>query len=89
LTIATSKYGVTFTEVANKIAEEWKKANNILVAFGAPTQGLHEIIRKENLNLEEIADFVVNTVPSQGTETIRTEEALIASLAILNTHFPF
>lgn len=89
LTIATSKFGVPFTEVTNKVAEEWKKANNILVAFGAPTQGLHEIVRKENLNLDEIADFVVNTVLSQGTETIRTEEALIATLAILNMHFRF
>jgi predicted SPOUT superfamily RNA methylase MTH1 len=29
----------------------------------------------------------VNTVPGQGTETVRTEEALLASLAILNAHF--
>jgi hypothetical protein len=29
-------------------------------------------------------DFVVNTVPTQGTETVRTEEALIASLAVFN-----
>jgi predicted SPOUT superfamily RNA methylase MTH1 len=36
------------------------------------------------LDLKSIVDFVVNTIPSQGTETIRTEEALIASLAVLN-----
>jgi predicted SPOUT superfamily RNA methylase MTH1 len=89
LTIATSRYGVPFAEVANEIAEGWKKASNILVAFGAPTQGLYETVRKENLNLDEIVDFVVNTVSLQGTETIRTEEALIASLAILNMHFRF
>jgi predicted SPOUT superfamily RNA methylase MTH1 len=32
-------------------------------------------------------DFVVNTVPEQGTETVRTEEALLASLAIFNVQF--
>lgn len=87
LTIATSKYGVPFANVAKEIAEKWREANTILVAFGAPTQGLYEIVKNEGLNLEEIVDFVVNTIPVQGTETVRTEEALIASLAILNMHF--
>jgi hypothetical protein len=86
LTIATSKYGVPFADVAEKIAEKWRKANNILVAFGAPTQGLYETVRYEGFNLEDVADFVVNTIPMQGTETVRTEEAFIASLAILNIH---
>jgi predicted SPOUT superfamily RNA methylase MTH1 len=55
------------------------------VAFGAPTHGLHEIVAQENLRLEEVADFTVNTIPDQGTETVRTEEAMYASLALLNT----
>ena len=87
LIIGTSKYGVPLEEVGEKIAEEWRKANAIVVAFGAPTQGLHEILKSEGLNLDDIADFVVNTIPEQGTETVRTEEALIASLAILNEQF--
>jgi predicted SPOUT superfamily RNA methylase MTH1 len=89
LTVATSRCGVSFADVAEKIAEEWTKARTILIAFGAPTQGLYEIIKNEGLNLDEVADFVVNTIPTQGTETIRTEEALIASLAILNMQFCF
>jgi hypothetical protein len=87
LTVATSKYGVQPASVAEEIAEKWKKASTILVAFGAPTRGLYEIVEQENLDLEEIVDFVVNTIPMQGTETIRTEEALIASLAVLNCNF--
>jgi predicted SPOUT superfamily RNA methylase MTH1 len=87
LTIATSRYGVPLADVAEKIAEGWKKAENILVAFGAPMQGLYGILRNEGLNLNEVVDFVVNTIPKQGTETVRTEEALIASLAILNEQF--
>jgi hypothetical protein len=89
LTVATSKYGAPFDDVAKEIAERWKKARTILVAFGAPTQGLREIVKCEGLSLGDIADFVVNTVPMQGTETVRTEEALIASLAVLNMVFCF
>jgi hypothetical protein len=84
LTVATSKYGVPLASIAEEIAEKWKKASTTLVAFGAPMRGLYEIVEQNGLNLEEIVDFVVNTIPMQGTETIRTEEALIASLAVLN-----
>jgi predicted SPOUT superfamily RNA methylase MTH1 len=87
LTIATSKIGAKFMDVAEKMADKWKKANCTLVAFGAPTRGLHEIVRDEGANLNDVVDFVVNTVPEQGTETVRTEEALLASLAIFNVQF--
>ena len=70
-----------------EIGIKWQMAERILVAFGAPSRGLHEIVKKENSRLEDIADFIVNTVPEQGTETVRTEEALIATLAIMNVHF--
>jgi predicted SPOUT superfamily RNA methylase MTH1 len=87
LTIATSKIGVKFVDVAAKMAEQWQKADHTLVAFGAPTRGLHEIVSDEGLDLNALVDFVVNMVPEQGTETVRTEEALFASLAILNLQF--
>jgi len=58
-----------------------------LVAFGAPSRGLHEIAEDEGLRLGSIVDFVVNTIPKQGTATVRTEEALLASLAIFNEQF--
>lgn len=84
LTIATSRYGLPFAEVAEKIASKWMRAASVLVAFGAPAMGLNEIVKREGLRLEGIMDFVVNTIPAQGTETVRTEEALMASLAVLN-----
>jgi predicted SPOUT superfamily RNA methylase MTH1 len=87
LTIATSKIGIKFMDVSEKLAEKWKQANRTLVAFGAPTRGLHEIVGEEGADLNDVADFVVNMVPEQGTETVRTEEALLASLAILNVQF--
>jgi len=84
LVIATSKMGTPLTQIADALAERWKKAGNILVAFGSPTQGLQEIVAQENLSLDKVADFTVNTIPDQGTETVRTEEALYATLALLN-----
>jgi predicted SPOUT superfamily RNA methylase MTH1 len=84
LTIATSKYGFPFAQVAEQVIERWVQASNVLLAFGAPAFGLNEIVAREVLRLDAVADYVVNTIPSQGTETVRTEEALIASLAILN-----
>jgi predicted SPOUT superfamily RNA methylase MTH1 len=46
--------------------------------------GLNEIAAREGLELKKLADFVVNMIPCQGTETVRTEEAFLASLAIFN-----
>jgi predicted SPOUT superfamily RNA methylase MTH1 len=87
LTIATSKIGAKFVDAAEKMAEKWKNADCALVAFGAPARGLHEIVEDEGADLNDVVDFVVNTIPKQGTETVRTEEALLASLAIFNLHF--
>jgi len=84
LCVATSKYGVSIAEVAAEIADRWRKANSILVEFGAPARGLFEIVEDEGLNINDVSDLVVNTIPGQGTETVRTEEALVASLSILN-----
>lgn len=87
LTIGTSKFGSRFTDVADKITARWTTAKSILLAFGAPMRGLFEITRDEGVNLNETVDFVVNTILSQGTDTVRTEEAVLASLAIFNMQF--
>ena len=85
LVIATSKLGASITEVKDELADCWKNAGKIMVAFGSPSRGLQEIAAQENLALDKLVDFTVNTVPCQGTETVRTEEAVYASLAVLNT----
>jgi predicted SPOUT superfamily RNA methylase MTH1 len=87
LTIGTSKYGSPLREVRAQIIERWRSADNILVVFGAPVAGLNEIVAREGLCLDDVVDFVVNTIPLQGTETVRTEEALIASLATFTVAF--
>ena len=87
LTLATSKYGKPLAQVAGQIGESWGKTDDVLVAFGAPSMGLNEIVKREGLRLDDLFDFVINTIPSQGTKTVRTEEAIIASLATFNLFF--
>jgi predicted SPOUT superfamily RNA methylase MTH1 len=89
LCIATARLGNSFKEVADKMGEKWSTSQRILVAFGAPSRGLHEIAASDRVELSQIVDFVINTVPNQGTLTVRTEEALLSSLAILNVHFNY
>ncbi len=86
LKISTARIGSSFSDIQKQIGQRWADSSHILVAFGAPARGLHEIVADENLQLNEISDFVVNTVPNQGTVTVRAEEALLATLAVFNVH---
>ncbi|HKX81298.1 MAG TPA: RNA methyltransferase [Nitrososphaera sp.] len=81
--IATSRKGSYFTNLDQKIKERSRLVQNILVVFGAPKHGLHELVAKEGGNMKPF-EFVVNTFPNQGTETVRLEEAILGTLAILN-----
>lgn len=79
--VGTSKYGRSVAEVADQLRSA---GSSLAVAFGGPYAGLFEICSREGLRAEEMFDVIVNTIPDQGTETVRTEEALLASLAVLN-----
>lgn len=84
LIVGTSRKGRPIGEVVGELKEEWGRARRVLLAFGSPREGLMEIMGHENLKLEDVTHFVVNTIPDQGTVTVRTEEAIHASLAVLN-----
>lgn len=81
-TIITSRKGSFFKNNEVKLAERVKANQNVLVIFGAPRHGVHEILAKESSNAK--AEFVINMFPHQATETVRLEEAVLGSLAILN-----
>jgi len=38
----------------------------------------------KNLGLNAIDALIVNTIPGQGVKTVRTEEAICATLAVIN-----
>lgn len=84
LVVATSRRGTEFARISDGLKEKMKRSERVLVAFGAPTQGLFEIAEREGVKLDDLADYVVNSIPNQATETVRTEEALYATLSLLN-----
>lgn len=81
-TIGTSRRGQNLYEVIEGIKAN--KEGDMAIAFGGPYQGLYEIGEKQDFVPEDLFDVVVNAIPQQGTETVRTEGALIATLAIIN-----
>ncbi len=85
LTIATSRRGEDFNSAAPEISSVWAESRRTLIAFGSHSEGVYEIIGGERKRAEECFRFIINTVPGQGTETVRTEEAVHATLALLNT----
>jgi predicted SPOUT superfamily RNA methylase MTH1 len=83
LTVGTSRYGKPLAEVQSGLVEEARKRGGVAVGFGGPYAGLFEICSAQSLD-PSCFDFMVNTIPQQGTFTVRTEEALSATLAIFN-----
>ncbi len=80
--VGTSRYGQNLYEVVDRIKTD--SGNTVMVAFGGPYQGLFEICDRQGVNADNLFDVMVNTIPNQGTETVRAEEALIGTLAVLN-----
>jgi predicted SPOUT superfamily RNA methylase MTH1 len=84
LKIGTSRYGANVLDIWSKVSNSMKNAGSVLVAFGSPREGLTQIIGQEGKRPEDVFDFFLNTVPAQNVATVRTEEALLISLALLN-----
>ena len=84
LTISTSRKGTDVREITPELREKWKSSKRPLIVFGSPNDGVPEILARSGMNVSDAMDFNVNTIPDQGVETVRTEEALWSSLAVLN-----
>jgi methyltransferase len=83
--IATSKKGEPFNCLDSKLTQDLEDAEKTLIVFGSYKEGVNEIIEREGRKAVEMFDYILNMIPNQGTETVRTEEAVISTLAILNT----
>jgi len=68
----------------NDLTLRWKLSRRPLVLFGSPSEGVPEIFAKEGTDLSKVVDFNLNMIPNQGVETVRTEEAILATMSILN-----
>ncbi len=84
LKIGTSRYGTTILDVWSRVSSSLKNVGSVLVAFGSPRLGLKEILSQEGRTPDDVFEFFLNTVPDQNVLTVRTEEALLASLVLFN-----
>jgi predicted SPOUT superfamily RNA methylase MTH1 len=84
LKIGTSRYGTPVGEIWSRLAASLSAAKHTLIAFGSPRMGLREILAQENETPGNVFNYFVNTVPAQEVTTVRTEEAILISLGILN-----
>ncbi|HDJ38020.1 MAG TPA: hypothetical protein ENF24_02370 [Methanosarcinales archaeon] len=86
LRIATSRNGRPIdTDLLTEIKSKCE-ARDVMIAMGAPHKGIFEIMNEENDQRTEF-DYVLNFIPDQGTGTVRVEEAVTSTLAILNVCF--
>jgi predicted SPOUT superfamily RNA methylase MTH1 len=89
LRVATSRAGEPLTiEQLPELVDRVER-DGVTVSFGAPGRGLPEILDMDPGNADQERDHPrfdvwLNTVPQQGSEVVRTEEALFATLACLN-----
>jgi len=81
LVVNTSKRGVAFSRVLSDpgSARRFTTAGSLCLLFGNPRRDLDEIVG-EGLRI----DLTVNFIPYQGVFSVRTLEAITASLAALN-----
>ena len=79
-TIITSRKGRTATK--EQISKFTTSDKPILVVFGSPDKGVHEIIGGKMKNVQNAKSL--NFFPNQATETVRLEEALLGTLSIIN-----
>lgn len=82
--IATSRLGDRVDAMLDQLRTTVMRASEVFVVFGSPRRGLHEIVAEEGVKLDALSSFIVNFVPNQGTNTIRTEEAVHSALTLLN-----
>src|SRR5579884_810255 len=78
LSMVTSRLGEKIQERWDSIKKACALSNNALIVFGAPKRGLLEMFPREEW--KKVTEFIINTIPNQGVETVRTEEALLATL---------
>ena len=62
-----------------KLVTKVESSNHIAIVFGGPYSSI-----SENVESSKWETIKLNTIPNQGTETVRTEEAVISTLAIFN-----
>ncbi|HPJ84674.1 MAG TPA: RNA methyltransferase [Methanothrix sp.] len=80
LVVATSRQGVTATPDLLRQTVRQGRKRGLEVVFGSPARGVDAFLSSETME----GCCVINTIPHQGTETVRLEEAIVATLSQVN-----
>jgi predicted SPOUT superfamily RNA methylase MTH1 len=81
LVIETTRYADMINSIFNELKSKVENSRNIAILFGGPYSG----VNSEGLDTNPSWELIkINTIPNQGTETVRTEEAIISTLSIFN-----
>lgn len=80
--LLTSRKGTPITaDLLHKIGGIRRSGpSDLAVVFGSPARGVDAFLSKKLMDRY----CMMNTIPQQGTETVRVEEAVFATLALLN-----
>lgn len=81
-TIITSRKGKNATR--EQVAKYARPDRPVLVVFGAPDKGVHEILGSKMKQVQNAK--TLNFFANQATQTVRLEEALLGTLSIINTY---
>lgn len=79
LVVETTRYGDCIDSIFDELKHKVDECKSIAILFGGPYSSIEEDVSNVNWDL-----FKVNTIPDQGTETVRTEEAVVATLSLFN-----
>ncbi len=81
LVLLTSRKGrILNPGILQNIGEQIGQKRDLVVVFGSPARGVDAFLSREALETYSM----INTIPHQGTETVRLEEAVFATLALLS-----
>ncbi len=79
LVVETTRYGDYIDSIFDELKHKVDECKSIAILFGGPYSSIEEDVSNAGWDL-----FKVNTIPDQGTETVRTEEAVVATLSLFN-----
>ena len=80
LVVETTRYGDYINSIFDELKPKLDESKSIAILFGGPYSSIQEDVSNPNWDL-----FKINTLPGQGTETLRSEEAVVATLSLFNS----
>ncbi len=84
IVIGASKNGQPLYCIENEIRNILSKYEKILIVFGGPRLDIDEIALSGGIDIYRYSRYIINFIPRQGVESVRTEEAIFAVLSLIN-----